>query len=353
MKMYENKTYEKIKKDILDKISNKLDKREGSFINDMVSPYCLELESAYEEFKYLLDVMFLNNINTEKLELRANEYGISRKQGEKSTGSVTFTGIGGAIITKGTLVSTSTGMLFETGNEGIIKPTENTITVPIIAKEVGDMYNLEAGSINKLPILISGVTAITNKTNTLGGLNRETDNELLERVLDKIRNPSNGGNIADFRRWAIEVDGVGDAKIIPLWNGNGTVKVVPITTAKRSPDERVISKVKKNREIKKPIFGEVTVVGPSETIVNIKAKIKIDSKYNLEYIKSEYMKRIKKYIEDSVFKIYTLDCYKCLSFFYDIEGVTEVMDFTLNGIKDKLSIDGSSIQVLGTIDIDI
>lgn len=348
--MYENKTYEKIKKDVLNKINNNVDKREGSFINDMVSPYCLELESAYEEFNYLLDSMFLNNTNTEELEMRANEYGITRKQGEKSTGSVIFTGNGGSVIPKGTLVSTSTGMLFETDNEGMIKPSENRITVPITAKEVGDMYNLEASIITRLPLLISGVTAVTNKTNTLGGANSETDKELLERVLDKIRNPSNGGNVADFRRWAIEVDGVGDAKIIP---GKGNVRIIPITTSKTAPDERIISSVIKNVEAKKPIFGEVTVVKPSETKINIKARVKIDSSYNLEYVKSEYIKRIKKYIEDSVFKIYTVDYYKCLSFLYDIEGVTEVIEFTLNGNKDKLTIDGSSIQVLGTIDIAI
>lgn len=348
--MYENKTYEKIKKDVLEKINNNVDKREGSFINDMVSPYCLELESAYEEFSYLLDSMFLNNTNTEELEMRANEYGISRKQGEKSTGSVTFTGTGGVVIPKGTLVSTATGLLFETDNEGIINPAENTVTVPITAKEVGYIYNLEIGTITKLPILIAGITAVTNKINTSGGANRETDKELLDRVLDKIRNPSNGGNIADFRRWAIEVDGIGDAKIIP---GKGKVMVIPITTAKTAPDERIISKVLKNIEVKKPIFGEVTVVKPSETKVNIKAKVKIDASYSLEYVKGEYIKRIKKYIEDSVFKIHTVDYYKCLSFLYDIEGVTEVIDFTLNGIKDKLTIDGSSIQVLGTIDIAI
>lgn len=349
--MYKDNTYELIKERVLDKIGNSLDKREGSFVNDMVSPYCLELERVYQEFNYLLSIMFLENSNTEELEKRASEYGVTRKLGQKAKGAVTFTGTVGAIVPKGTLVSTTTGLLFETDHE--IKLTEAEGTVNITAKEIGSMYNLEVGTITNLPMPVSSVVSISNKVKTIGGVNKETDKELLGRILDKIKNPSNGGNIADFRRWATEVNGVGDAKVFPLWNGNGTVKIVPITTEKKAPDSNIIANVKNNIEAKKPIFGQVTVEAPLETTVNISAKIKMDHNYSLDIIKEEYNKRIKKYIEDSVLKVYTVDYFKCLSFFYDIEGVTEVIEFKLNNGNSNLSIDTYNIQVLGSVAITV
>ena len=65
--MYENKTYENIKASILSDISG-IDKREGSIVNDMVSPVSLELENVYAQFDKMLGVMFLDSSAGEYIE---------------------------------------------------------------------------------------------------------------------------------------------------------------------------------------------------------------------------------------------------------------------------------------------
>lgn len=54
----------------------------------------------------------------------------------------------------------------------------------------------------------------------------ETDAELLARLLDDLRRPPAGGNQYDYVKWALSRDGVDQAWCYPIWNGNGTVKVL-------------------------------------------------------------------------------------------------------------------------------
>lgn len=58
------------------------------------------------------------------------------------------------------------------------------------------------------------------------------------------------------------------------------------------------------------------------------------------------------YQKKSVFKLSTVDYFKCLSMFYDIEGVVSVKTFTINGGTESISIGEKEIQVTGSIDIE-
>ena len=57
------------------------------------------------------------------------------------------------------------------------------------------------------------------------GEEEESDESLRERYLLKAQAPATSGNPAHYVIWAREVPGVGDANVIPVWNGPGTVKL--------------------------------------------------------------------------------------------------------------------------------
>ena len=59
--MYSKETYEEIKKRILDSITIDIDKREGSFINDMISPLAVELTKTYIEFNNIINIAFVES----------------------------------------------------------------------------------------------------------------------------------------------------------------------------------------------------------------------------------------------------------------------------------------------------
>ena len=98
-----------------------------------------------------------------------------------------------------------------------------TVSVPVEAEDIGDKYNILAGYINTLPVAVRDVTGVANDTAFIGGAEAETDEELIDRLLLRLRTPATSGNAYHYLQWALEVEGVGNAKVFPLDNGPGTV----------------------------------------------------------------------------------------------------------------------------------
>lgn len=347
--MYEEKTYEAIRDGILERVTA-TDKREGSFVSDMVSPISYELESVYNQFDRMLGVMFLDTSAGEYIDKRGEEYGILRKEGSKAKGECTFYGSEYTEIPVGTLCATAGGLLYEVQEGGTIDES-GEITLPIIAEQIGDRYNVLTGSIHILPVEIFGVTRISNANKLLGGTERETDNELVERILMRLQAPATSGNAYHYRMWAMDVEGVGNARIFPLDNGPGTVTVLPITSSHRSPDAEIIQKVTAYIEEMRPIGATVTVQAPTERLINVAATVEISTATTIEKVRRKYTELMEAYIKGSVFRLGRVDYYRCLSMFYDIEGVTAVNTFRMNGGTDSIDIDEKEIQVMGTVEV--
>ena len=344
--MYENRVFETIRQGILDKIET-LITDEGTFISDMVSPIALEIDSCYREFSKILDTAFLKKLSGQLLDLKSSEYGINRKNGTFATGEILFTGTDGTIIPKGTLVSTISGLLFETLEETSI--LNLTSKANIKALEIGSQHNLLSGLVCNIPVSISGIISARNENPTRGGTNIESDEDLLKRVLLFLQTPATSGNVHHYKLWATSVSGVSDSRIFPLWNGNGTVKIQPITNEKRAPSSEIISLVLQHINKNKPIGADVSVISPREVFIDILADISFNSSTNLDVIKAKYTQILGEYIKSSVYKINVVDLYKCLSFFYEIEGVLAVNSFKINGNSQNISILETDIQVLGNI----
>lgn len=342
------KNYEEIKADILNQVSE-VDKREGSFVADMVSPISMEIEAAYEAMKGILSKRFLVNETGADLDIRAGEYGISRKPGTKSTGIIQVNGVNGSVVPKGSLFSTAYGLIFESIEAAEIADLSALISIE--ATEIGDAYNVAVGAINEIPISISGISSCTNPNSVTGGSNVESDVDLQNRLLLRIRNPSTSGNAAHYKEWALEVPGIGDAKVLPLRDGNGTVTVIPVTSDRRAPNLQLQTDVVTNIEQKKPIGATVTVLEATEVPININANLIIDSNIALAEISEAYEEKFSAYIKSSVFKLQVVDYFKCLSLFYEISGVQQVSDFILNGGTSNASIGETEIQVVGVLTI--
>ena len=74
--MYENITYEMILQRMLDRVPDKLDKREGSVIWDTHSPTAIELQILYIELDAILREAYGDTASREFLILRCRERGI-------------------------------------------------------------------------------------------------------------------------------------------------------------------------------------------------------------------------------------------------------------------------------------
>lgn len=347
--MFDDITYESIKAEMLAEITQ-TDRREGSFVNDILSAAALEGEKVWAGLRRATSIFFLENCTGEYADGFAKEYGIYRKEGKKAKGKVTFTGAPGVEIPAGTLCATSAGLLFATTEGGVIDET-GSITLLAEADEIGDKYNILSGYINTLPVALRDVTAVTNAEGFLGGTETETDAELIARLLLRLRTPATSGNVYHYMQWAMAVDGVGNVRIFPLDNGPGTVGVMPITSSGRAPGEDILQAVAAHIEEERPIGASVSVYPPEEVLINIEAALQITPAATIESVKKAYQKKLEAYIKESVFVLPTVDYYKCLAMFYEVDGVVAVKSFLLNNGESSVSIGKKQVQVLGDITI--
>lgn len=347
--LFSEQTYETLIKRILENTkANNLDIREGSVSFNLLAPLAEELAKAYISMGDILNLAFIEDTFDEYLDKRVNEFGIYRKLGEKATGTIKVTGLNDIFIGNSTIV-TCNGLEYIVLND-IVLPNEDILYVEAI--DIGYKYNLPVGSTFELAEPIEGVTSLVNETEFKNGVDIETDEELRERFKYIIQNPRTSGNVNDYKAWALECDGVGRVKVYPLWNGNGTVKVLVIGNDNLPCSEETINTVISHIEEKRPIGATVTVSTPELLKLTFNIKIKLDSSYSLDNTKEQISTVLQDYInnlednEDVIF-------YKALSAVGDLEAVDDIVTYTINDKQENIPIGDYYIPIIDKIEVTV
>lgn len=343
--MYENMTEDVIKQRMLEETQTYND--EGGFIYDAIAPVAAELANMYVELDNVLKEVFAQTASGEWLEKRAAEFGIYRKQGTKSIGQVTFTGNDGTIIPAGTLIQTESGLQFQTKAEVTI--TNGQAIVDIEATEIGSQYNVPANTIIEMPVQIVGVISVTNEQATTGGTNDEDDESLLNRLLIKVQTPATSGNINHYKLWALEVAGVGDVKVFPLWNGAGTVKVVIVDSNKQPASQEIVDNVAEHIEENRPIGANITVQSATALNIDISATIVRDTNYTIEQITTNVSNKIAEYLKSIAFKQSYVSYAQIGSLILDSEGVLDYSNLIINGGTSNITVSDEQVAILGQV----
>ena len=132
--------------------------------------------------------------------------GIRVLAAQKATGSITITGDAGATIYAGFIVQARNNQRFVT-LEDVTIGSSGTATVPIQAFEAGPDGNVAAGTIDTVVTPLAAAISVTNAAATVGGRNRETDQEFRERYLSSVDKPG-GSNTDAIRAQLLEVPGI-------------------------------------------------------------------------------------------------------------------------------------------------
>ena len=319
--MFSNQTYEVIKQRILDNINIDIDKREGSFTSNMVSPLSEELAKAYISMSDILSLGFIDDTFDTYLDKRVSEFGVYRKAGTKAIGEIKVEGKEGAIITNGTLIKAND--LYFTVLNDIELPTDNILYVE--ANEVGYKYNLLANTEFELVEKNDKVTRLVNEVEFTNGVDVETDEDLRKRFVKVVNNPSTSGNKNHYEEWALEVDGVGRAIVYPLHNGNGTVKVMIVGNDNKPVSEEIIENCKLHIEENMPIGCSLTVTTPTNLNIIINASIELKEGYELEDVKVDFENSLNEYLKDVTTELTYSKVYGLLANHLGIEDITSLL----------------------------
>lgn len=342
--MFENQTYENIRQRIFDNINIDIDKREGSFLSNMVSPLSEELAKAYINMSDILSLGFIEDTFDTYLDKRVSELGVYRKQGSKAIGEIKVEGKEGAIITNGTLIKAND--LYFTVLNDIELPTDNILYVE--ANEVGYKYNLLANTEFELVEKNDKVTSLINETDFKNGIDIESDEDLRKRFIKVVNNPSASGNKNHYEEWALEVNGVSRAIVYPLWNGNGTVKVMVVGNGNKPVLEDVRKNVEDHITENMPIGCQLTVTTPTNLDATIVATIELKEGYEMEEVKQEFEAKINEYLK-SVTNEFTYS--KVYGLLANIIGIEDIGTLTINGGNSNITISEDKIINISEINI--
>lgn len=344
------KEWKKILSDMLSNVHDDYDKSEGGLFYDNLAPVSIEME----EIRDVLDYIFLNSFaetaEEEYLDYICKEVGVFRKQATKSKGSVIIKGIPNTIIPVGTKVASDT-YIYLTTEEKIIG-ANGEVEVKIESENTGKIYNLPKNTIVNFPVTIPNLNAVTNPSETIDGYDGETDNELRERYYFKVREPVTSGNIYHYKKWAMEVEGVGGVKVFPLWNGNGTVKVVVVNSAIEEADEPLLQRVRDYIEQVRPIGATVTVKSATPKDITITGKARISKNVDFDKVKVDFERDIKEYFKKVGFKQNYVSYAQLGNILLNVEGVNDYDNLKINTGAINIALAEEEIPKLKVITLD-
>lgn len=351
-------TEEAIRNRMLSRISNEWDKTEGSYIYDSISPVSIEMVFIAMMAKKILKQGFIQTAEGVFLDYRSDEHGLSRKEATYATGKIKIVGNIGAKIPKGLKVATEADTVLDIQSvefitiEDVVISEEGYVYASIQAMTAGSIGNVTANKIIVVMESNSNITSVTNEEQTLGGTDIELDDNLRSRTLDYVRTPGTSGNEQNYKQWALSVPGVVAVHVIPLWNGNGTVKVVILGGDNKPATEELVKTVTEYINRRSPIGALVTVVSAIPVTINIKANIVIDKDVTtLEKVKTLFESNMEEYIKENAFNSNTIYISKIGGILINTNGVLDYSDLQVNDDSINIPITTEQVAVIGEVEL--
>lgn len=351
--MYENKTVSEIQKELLDGISDIYEKSKGYFLWELTRGISIVIKNISNQITADSAMLNIYNLTGDDLEnYTVKNEGISRKPAAYATGFLNV--IGNGKITAGDAFETD-GLIRFTANEDTT--VNGSARILVTAAVAGMVGNVPASTVINMPVTISGITACINPEPMTGGYDAESDEELLARFLEYVRNPPTSGNKDHYKTWAKEVIGVSDAYVVPLWNGANTVKVVIINQEHLPASDELVAKVQNHIDPgitgmgdgEAPVGAFCTVASATAKIINISLTLIVADGYKLETVKTAIEDSIKEYFASLAFKQYYLSYAKIGAMVLDAEGVLDYSNLFINDGSSNITCTAEEVFVLGSV----
>lgn len=229
---------------------------------------------------WLSKQLFPDTAEAEFLARWASIWSIERSAAVKASGTITITGVDTTVCPDETLWQDNNGVVYVQDGDATISGASATATVD--AQDGGADGNQEAGATLSLVNPVTGIdsSATVSGSGITGGVNEESDESLLNQLLQRLSSSPKGGGPGDYVAWVLEVSGVTRAWQIANVDGPGTVGLYFVMDEKVGtiiPDAGEVSTVQLYLDSKAPIIGTVTAYAPTAVDVDYTISITPDT----------------------------------------------------------------------------
>lgn len=348
---YQDLTFTYIMNRAMARVSNTLDKREGSIIYDALAPACYELAEAYMALGTLIDYTFADTATGEFLIRRVAEIGVTPFAATKAVRVGEFN-LPVAIASRFSLNDTTyTVTELIAGNNYKLE-----------CEQPGIIGNAYTGALIPLTY-VTGLTTANLTTLLIPGQDAETDAELRVRYFETLVSQAFGGNVADYKTHTKALAGVGGCKVLAAWNGGGTVKLIITDSTNLVPSGAVLNSVQTAIDPTvsaglglgiAPIGHVVTVEAVSGLTVNLAFTCTFAVGYGWVDVSAYARTQIEAYLAtlrgtwDSVSTL-VVRLSQIEGSLLQVTGIVDVAGTTINGIANNLILTSNQIPLLGTV----
>ncbi|OME79064.1 baseplate J protein [Paenibacillus sp. FSL A5-0031] len=345
--MYENMTFSYLLQRMLDRVQGNVDKREGSIIYDALAPAAAELSELYAKLDVNIDLAFADTSSGEYLSRRTADFGVNRQAATRAKRLGKFYGSSGAAM------DVPIGSRFSAESVNYIVRERLKVGSFVLESETeGAAGNQQFGDM--LPIdYISSLARAELVDVLVPGEDEESDTQLRSRFFAEVQNPGTSGNVSDYMRWALSVPGVGGARVMPLWDGPGTVKVVIVNSDKQPASEvlqhAVLDYINENR----PIGAEVSIVSASSVPIRIKAKVTLAAGYTIQLVSAAFAKALTAYLDETAFRINYVSIAKLGTLLLAVPGVLDYDRLLLNGGSANIGLEIDEVPIAGLVELEV
>lgn len=294
------------------------------------------------------------------LDWMASIRGMERKAAKAATGTLTIVGRAGTAIPAGFLFCTekkydNPKILFKT-LETVVIPgagAGQSVTVPIEADSPGLSGIVAAGTITMLNMPLAGIESVTNESDTINGSDTETDDALRDRIVDydQKQGISFIGSDTDYKRWAMEVQGVGGAAVIPASAGSEIVTVVLTDTIGQPATTELCTAVYNhiiapdNRQNRLAGINDILVVIPATAVpILISVTVITENGRSLADIKGDFYTALFEYYKTAA-KQNVVRINEVGVVLIEIPGVADYSNLILNGATANIAIASGAIPM--------
>lgn len=329
---------------MLDNVPADLDKREGSVIHDALAPASLEMALAYLVMDKMLDEFFADTASRESLIEKAAERGITPHAATPAVWQVKITPED---------LQLAAADRFRCGD----------LTFRVSKRVGSGLWNLtcetagEAGNVlteRILPVAnIGGLTSVTQVQLAEAGTDEESTEDFRKRYLDFLKTPASSGNANDYYNWAMSVDGVGAAKIFPLADGNGTVRIVIANADRKAAGTELVNRTAAYIDTVRPIGATVSVISAKEKKISVTASVTLHAGYSINAASSALAAALDTFLQSQAFNAPYISFAQIGNLLIDLNSVDDYEGLKVNGAAGNVTLTADEIAVPGTIQLEV
>jgi uncharacterized phage protein gp47/JayE len=340
----EDKTFDIILDRMLSKVPDGIDKREGSVIYDALAPAAAELAQVYIELYSAKNSLSPDTSTGDELTEYAYERGVFRKGATKSIRKGIFN----------TNIPLNSRFSAQNNTFKAIEHISN-FEYKLECEQAGEEGNIYTGPLSPIDY-IEGLNSAELTDVLVPGVNEESDEQLRNRLRQNFIDPAQDGNIAQYKQWAGDYEGIGAAKVFPLWNGGNTVKVAITNRLFQVADSTLVNEFQEYLDPgsqglgngKAPLGSKVTVTGGVRKDINITGNVILADGFTepdgVSEAISEYLASVT-YVKNSVSYM------RVAVAILDLPSIVDLNNFTVNGGTADIELIGEEIPTLNSINL--